>query len=105
MGLGVFDLIDSGNLDTLLLPYTLGMLAAGIVTYFSYKWLSKLVQNGKLWKFSIYCFFLSTRIDFCSMMHFSILSHGIGRMLVSKFYADFTQCLHNVDIGSGGIFI
>ena len=64
MGLGVFDLIDSGNLDTLLLPYTLGMLAAGIVTYFSYKWLSKLVQNGKLWKFSIYCFFLSIFVLF-----------------------------------------
>ena len=64
MGLGVFDLTQSGNLDTLLLPYTLGMLAAGIVTYFSYKWLSKLVQNGKLWKFSIYCFFLSIFVLF-----------------------------------------
>ena len=59
MGLGVVDLVQSGNLMSLLLPYTLGLLAAGIVTFFTYRWLSKLVQNGKLWKFSIYCFFLS----------------------------------------------
>lgn len=64
MGLGVFDLLESGNLTTLFIPYTLGLLAAGIVTYFSYRWLSKLVQNGKLWKFSIYCFFLSLFVLF-----------------------------------------
>ena len=43
----------------LLLPYLCGMLAALIVTYFSYIWLSNLVKKGKLWKFSIYCIFLS----------------------------------------------
>ena len=64
MGLGVVDLLESGNLTALFIPYTLGLLAAGIVTYFSYRWLSKLVQNGKLWKFSIYCFFLSLFVLF-----------------------------------------
>lgn len=44
---------------TLLLPYLLGMLSALVITYFSYKWLSNIVKNGKLWKFSIYCLFLA----------------------------------------------
>ena len=45
--------------STLLLPYLCGMIAALIVTYFSYKWLSNIVKNGKLWKFSIYCLCLA----------------------------------------------
>ena len=59
MVLGVKDLLEAGSLGNILLPYTLGLVAAGIVTYFSYNWLSKLVKKGKLWKFSIYCFILS----------------------------------------------
>ena len=59
MGLGVLDLMEAGNLADLAIPYLSGMIAAGIVTYFTYQWLSSMVRNGKLWKFSIYCFFLS----------------------------------------------
>lgn len=58
MGLGVLDIMESG-IGNLLLPYTLGLIAAGIVTFFSYKWLSNLVKKGRLWKFSIYCFCLA----------------------------------------------
>ena len=58
MTLGVFDIIEAGNLNKLLMPYTIGMIAAGIVTFFSYKWLSEWVKKGKLWKFSIYCLLL-----------------------------------------------
>lgn len=58
MILGVSDLISTEELSTMLLPYFAGMVAALIVTYFSYKWLSKIVKNGKLWKFSIYCIIL-----------------------------------------------
>lgn len=48
------------NTETsLLLPYLSGMLAALVVTFFSYKWLSNIVKKGKLWKFSIYCILLS----------------------------------------------
>ena len=54
MILGVNDLINT-DLNGMLLPYTFGFLFAGIVTFFTYKWLSKLVKNGKLWYFSIYC--------------------------------------------------
>ena len=54
-GLSSIDIIKSGIASNLLLGYFLGMVAAGIVTYFTYKWLSEIVKNGKLWKFSIYC--------------------------------------------------
>ena len=33
---------------------TLCVSTAFILTYISYKWLTKLVEKGKLWKFSIY---------------------------------------------------
>lgn len=59
MALGVSDLIEAGNLSQLLVPYTCGLVAAGIVTYFTYNWLSNLVKKGKLWKFSIYCLCLA----------------------------------------------
>ena len=55
MILGVTDFLNDPNLNTLILPYTIGMVAAGIVTYFSFKWLSSIVKKGKLWKFAIYC--------------------------------------------------
>ena len=55
MILGVNDLANTSELNTLLIPYLVGMVAAGIVTFFSYKWLSNWVKQGKLWKFSIYC--------------------------------------------------
>lgn len=59
MLLGVKDIMEAGNLSTLLLPYTIGMLAAAVITYFSYKWLSEIVKKGKLWYFSIYCIIAS----------------------------------------------
>mgnify|MGYP001126405361 FL=1 len=59
MLLGIGDLANTQELNTLLVPYLLGMVAAGVVTYFSYKWLSNWVKQGKLWKFSIYCLVLA----------------------------------------------
>ena len=53
MLLKVPDIINTPS--TLLLPYLSGMIASLIITYFTYKWLSSIVKNGKLWKFSIYC--------------------------------------------------
>ena len=58
MLLGVKDLMDTPNLSNLILPYSFGLITAGIVTYFSYQWLSNWVKKGKLWKFSIYCLLL-----------------------------------------------
>lgn len=59
MLLGVSDLANTQELTTMLVPYLLGMISSSIVTYFSYKWLSNWVKQGKLWKFSIYCLLLS----------------------------------------------
>jgi len=59
MMLGVTDIIEAGNFNELAIPYLSGLVAAGIVTYFSYRWLSEMVRKGKLWKFSIYCICLA----------------------------------------------
>ncbi len=59
MILGVNDLLTTSNLSAMIWPYLSGLVAAGIVTYFSYNWLSKLVKKGKLWKFSIYCLIMA----------------------------------------------
>lgn len=62
MILGAADLMNNPNLSNLLLPYALGMLTAGVITYFSYEWLSNWVKKGKLAYFSIYCLILSAFI-------------------------------------------
>lgn len=62
MLLGTKDLLTTPGLSSMLLPYTAGLFAAGIVTYFSYQWLSNIVKKGNLWKFSIYCVLLSVFI-------------------------------------------
>lgn len=59
MILGVSDLANTTELSSMFMPYIAGMIAAGIVTFFSYRWLSNWVKKGKLWKFSIYCVVLS----------------------------------------------
>lgn len=58
MILGASDLLSS-NEASMIGPYLLGTVAAGIVTFFSYKWLSDIVKKGKLIYFSIYCMLLS----------------------------------------------
>lgn len=54
MLLGVKDMAETGLNLGLLGYYAIGMVFAFILTYISYKWLTKLVEKGKLWKFSIY---------------------------------------------------
>jgi len=54
-GLSSIDVIKSGIDSSLLLSYGLGLVAAFVATYLTYKWLSNIVKNGKLWKFSMYC--------------------------------------------------
>ena len=57
--LGVSDLANTSELSSMLVPYLAGMIAAGVITFFSYKWLSNWVKKGSLWKFSIYCVILA----------------------------------------------
>lgn len=55
MTLGINDIIESGNISTLWLSYTLGMLIAMFVTYFSIQWFKKVMEKGKLSYFAYYC--------------------------------------------------
>lgn len=55
MVLGVSDLIGSGNLSSLFIPYFVSMIASGIVTYYSAKLFMNIMKKGKLIYFSIYC--------------------------------------------------
>lgn len=53
VGIGNFQ----GTTDiSLILYYLLGSIAAGLLTYLSYNLLTKLVEKGKLWRFSLYLF-------------------------------------------------
>lgn len=56
MILGVKDIVEGGIVVSLLGYYVIGMIFAFIFTYIAYKWLTEIVQKGKLWKFSIYLF-------------------------------------------------
>lgn len=58
-GLSMVDVINEGIPSNLIIGYTLGTVAACIVTYLTYGWLSNLVKKGDLWKFSIYCVIVS----------------------------------------------
>ena len=56
MILGVKDIIEVGISSTVLVYYFVGMIFSFIFTLLTYKVLSNMVKNGKLWKFSIYLF-------------------------------------------------
>lgn len=58
MCLGVSDLVSSGTLNELFIPYLVSMIAAGIVTYFAAKLFIDIMKKGKLIYFSIYCFII-----------------------------------------------
>lgn len=55
MLLGVLDVIENPISNTLILPYILGMITAGILTYFSIRWFKDIMQKGKLKYFVYYC--------------------------------------------------
>lgn len=55
MLLSVLDITKEGNINSLIIPYTLGFIGALFTTYFATKWLFKIIKKGKLWKFAIYC--------------------------------------------------
>ena len=55
MLLGILDVIENPISNTLILPYILGMITAGILTYFSIRWFKDIMQKGKLKYFVYYC--------------------------------------------------
>ena len=46
---------ENPNISTLILPYILRMISAGILTYFSIGWFKDIMQKGKLKYFVYYC--------------------------------------------------
>ena len=59
-GLSIFDIAQTGMDSSLVLSYGFAAIMAFIFTYLTYGWLSNMVKNGKLWKFSIYCIIVAT---------------------------------------------
>lgn len=59
IGTFILKLTDLNLNNSLLIPYGIGIFTSLFVTYISYKWLSTIVKNNKLWKFSIYCIILA----------------------------------------------
>lgn len=59
MLLGINDIIAGGITLGLFGYYLVGMVFAFIGTYLAYKWLSNVVEKGKLWHFSLYLFLVS----------------------------------------------
>ena len=64
MILGVKDLIGSGNLNELFVPYSFSMIASAIVTYYSAKLFINAFKNNKLIYFSVYCLILGIIVFF-----------------------------------------
>lgn len=56
----VYDLIKNPSdfNSSLSIPYIVGIIVSGLVTYFALKLLLKVIKKGKLWYFSIYLFIL-----------------------------------------------
>ena len=59
MLLGITNIGSSGLSLITILYYFLGMISAGVLTYISYNWLNRIVEKGKLWKFSLYLFVIA----------------------------------------------
>lgn len=56
MLLGIKDFSSTNFQLSMIFYYIIGMISAGIFTYISYNWLTRIVEKGKLWRFSIYLF-------------------------------------------------
>ncbi len=67
----VYDLIKEPALfdSTLTVPYIIGIIIAGIVTYFSLKLLLNIIKKGKLWYFSIYLSILGIAVITLSLLN------------------------------------
>ena len=59
MLVGVKDFSSNTIEINLIINYVIGMISAGVLTYFSYNWLTRIVEKGKLWKFTVYLFVIA----------------------------------------------
>ena len=62
MVLGVKDLMKMDNINSLLVPYTLGMIVSALATYFALGWFRDIMKKGKLIYFVYYCLIVGTLV-------------------------------------------
>lgn len=60
---------ESDFSSSLVGPYLVGILIAGLITYLSLHLLLKLIRKGKLWYFSIYLFVIGITVIVLSLCH------------------------------------
>lgn len=67
----VYDLIKEPSAfdSSLAVPYLIGIVVAGVVTYFALKLLLKVIKRGKLWYFSIYLLILGITVITLSLLN------------------------------------
>ncbi len=58
-GLSLYEILSSGNLSFPFLSYFVGLLISFLGTLFSYNILTRLIKNGKIVVFAIYCLLVS----------------------------------------------
>ena len=58
--IGIPDIVNDPNIDTLWLAYVLAFVASLIATYYALRWLQGVMERGNLIIFSYYCFALGT---------------------------------------------
>lgn len=60
--MSIGDIVDSQELETLLIPYLLAFMASIIASYFALKWFMNIMARGKLKYFAFYCFVVGTLV-------------------------------------------
>ncbi len=60
--LSVDDIVSDPYFDTLIIPYLLAFIAAGITSFYALKWFMNIMAKGNLKYFSYYCFIVGTLV-------------------------------------------
>ena len=76
--LGLKDLFGSNITPNEIMLFIISAVVAGIFTYFSVKWFRKIIKNGKLIYFSIYCFIVGLLIILFLLNHIKQLKLILG---------------------------
>jgi len=62
--LSLQDILTDSTIQPYIIPYLIAFITATLTTYFALKWFMKLVLNGKLMVFSVYCLIVGFAVVF-----------------------------------------
>lgn len=62
--LSLQDILTDSTIQAYIIPYLIAFITATLTTYFALKWFMKLVLNGKLMVFSVYCLIVGFAVVF-----------------------------------------